>query len=126
MRINVSAFGNRLPNKIAISNTAPANCRTLQTIIQELGPGHELFERLIPSKDIWIGYKKKEITWEQFAERYESQIEFLNLRKIMRVLCNHLGVEEITLCCWESAVDEHCHRKLLFDNFHDSYMGVRK
>lgn len=126
MRINVSAFGARLPNKIAISNTAPANSRTLQTIIMELGPGHELFQRLIPDKKIWFDYKRGEITWEQFEVAYQTQIEFLNLRKIMRILCNHLGAEEITLCCWEAANDEHCHRKLLFDNFHDSYMGVRK
>jgi uncharacterized protein YeaO (DUF488 family) len=126
MRINVSAFGNRLPNKIAISNTAPPKVKTLQSIIEELGPGHELFELLIPGKDIWLDYKKRAITWKQFEVAYQAQIEFLNLRKMMRVLCNHLGAEEITLCCWESSDDEHCHRKILFDNFHDSYMGVRK
>jgi uncharacterized protein YeaO (DUF488 family) len=126
MKINTGAFGSKLPNKIAISNTAPNGVLTLQEIVETLGPGHELLLLLIPAKWLWKDYKAGKINWAEYKIAYRAQIRFVDLWTIMKVLCKHLGTAEITLCCYEAEKDEHCHRKLLFDWLPDDIQGERK
>lgn len=115
-----------MPNKIAISNTAPPGIITLQQIILELGPYHELFELLIPEKTLWLGYKNEGLDWETFTKFYKRQIRYLAVDKMLKKIAKHLGVEEITLCCYEAAADEKCHRKILFDRLPEEMQGERK
>ncbi len=126
MKVNTGAFGSKMPNKIAISNTAPDGVTTLQSLIEALGPGHELFHLLIPAKWLWKDAKAGKIDWDEYTVAYKAQIRFLDLYMIMKVLCKHLKVDEITLCCYEAEKDEHCHRKLLFDWLPEDIQGQRR
>lgn len=127
IKVNVAAFGAKMPNKIAISNTAPPGIQTLQEIVKELGE-HDVFSLLIPDKTLVKLYKAGGMTWEAFRHGYVIQVRYLNLPKIMGKLCRCYGGDdnEITLCCYEAATDEHCHRKILYDMLPEEIRGERK
>jgi uncharacterized protein YeaO (DUF488 family) len=126
LKVNTGAFGSKLPNKIAVSNTAPAGVLTLQEVIEQLGAGHELFRLLIPSVAQWKGYKDGSIDWIAFQRVYRKRIIYLDLGMIMAAIADHLNVDEITLCCYEAEKDEHCHRKLIFDYLPEDIQGARR
>lgn len=63
-----------------------------------------------PTKDILDGYKKKEITWDDYVERY---INLMNKRGDYKNFIAKFGsYNNICLLCSEPTV-EHCHRKLI-------------
>jgi uncharacterized protein YeaO (DUF488 family) len=65
-------------------------------------------EELAPTKDLLASYRRQDIAWEQFAERYEQLLR-------ERVLQNALSREDFSnsiLLCSEKE-PEKCHRTLL-------------
>jgi uncharacterized protein YeaO (DUF488 family) len=65
-------------------------------------------EDLAPTKDLLASYRRQDIAWEQFAERYEQLLR-------ERVLQNALSREDFSnsiLLCSEKE-PEKCHRTLL-------------
>ena len=65
-------------------------------------------EELAPTKDLLASYRRQDIAWEQFAERYEQLLR-------ERLLQNALSLEDFSnsiLLCSEKE-PEKCHRTLL-------------
>jgi len=122
MKINVANFSSKLPNKLSIANSMPkgVKMRTVKKLFPTLGTF------IVPSWGLVQGYRNGKLSWDAYTRIYKEQLEKVDLRKVLKKLCELAGKDEITLCCWESASDEHCHRKLLYDMLPDDIKGVRE
>ena len=122
MTINVGNFSSKLPNKLSIANSMPkgVKMRTVKKLYLQLA----MF--IVPSWGLVGGLKNGKISWEIYARIYQENLSKINLRQVMENLCALVNKDELTLCCWERADDEHCHRKLLYDMLPDDIKGVRE
>jgi uncharacterized protein YeaO (DUF488 family) len=122
MIINVANFSSKLPHKLSIANSMPKGVRLLT--VKQIFP--TLAAVIVPSWGLVSGYKEGRVSWAAYTRIYQENLARVDLRNAMRDLCIILGHEEITLCCWEGADVEECHRKLLYDALPRSYQGVRE
>jgi uncharacterized protein YeaO (DUF488 family) len=81
---------------------------------------------LVPSWGLVQGFKDKTVSWAAYTKIYQERLSSLDLSRAMKKLCTLVGSDELVLCCWEGADDEHCHRKLLYDMLPDDMKGVRE
>ena len=121
MIINVANFSTKLPHKLSIANSMPKGVRliTVKQIFPTLGA------IIVPSWGLVAGYKAGRVSWAAYTRIYQENLARVDLRSAIEKLCQMVGYEEITLCCWEGADVEECHRKLLYDALPRSYQGVR-
>lgn len=69
---------------------------------------HEV--QFAPTKDILDGYKKEQLTWEQYESKYN---ELIRKRNVIEIFKNkYCEYENILLLCSEPT-PECCHRRLL-------------
>ncbi len=64
--------------------------------------------RLAPTKEILDGYKKQEITWEEYENRFPELLE----RREVQKLFSAEELEDACLLCSEPT-PENCHRRLV-------------
>ena len=121
VKINVSAFGAKMPNKLGIANMCPPNCLTVKNL-----PEAPNLRFLVPIWTNVAAHKAGRITWAEFTLRYREQIEQIDVVGELQALAEKWNVDEITLCCFEAAADEHCHRKILYDYLPEDMRGERK
>ncbi|TET37705.1 MAG: DUF488 domain-containing protein [Planctomycetota bacterium] len=76
--------------------------------------GAEYFHlpELSPTRDLLDGYKKKEISWEEYKERF---IALLKEREAARNVDKNLFMKPCVLLCSEPEAD-HCHRRLVAEH----------
>ena len=122
IRINVANFSSKLPHKLSIANSMPKGVRLLT--VKQVFP--TLAAIIVPSWGLVAGYKAGRVSWAAYARIYGEGLQKLDLRAAMQDLCMMLGHEEITLCCWEGADVEECHRKLLYDALIPEMQGARE
>jgi len=72
------------------------------------GIGYLSHSELAPTKELLKSYRSKEITWEEFEEKYKKQIE--DSKAILGL--NKSDFEDACLLCSEETA-EKCHRRLL-------------
>lgn len=126
MLVNTAAFGSKISGtKVCIANRPPTReMPNLETLAVEMQ--NPAILNLLPLEtEVWL-VKNEEITWEEFAKRYRRRLNVVNVPKLLRRIAWHLGVDELTLCCYESEKDEHCHRKILFEYIPDEMKGNRR
>lgn len=84
--------------------------RDLEFFLEELCECKYEHEKLAaPTKDILDGYKKGNLSWEQYELEYEELIK--SRETIKDFLLKHKSDERICLLCSEPT-PEHCHRRL--------------
>ncbi len=77
-------------------------------------------EELAPTKDLLASYRKKEISWEKFAENYQGLVRD-------RALHNSLFLEDFSdsvLLCSENE-PERCHRTLLANALIEQFPSLK-
>jgi len=74
---------------------------------------------LAPTKDILDGYKKKEISWEEYEEKY---LDLLSERQAASS-CGPDELDMSCLLCSEPKADK-CHRRLLAEYFKKSHCNI--
>jgi uncharacterized protein (DUF488 family) len=81
----------------------------------------EYFHRpiLAPTKNILDAYKKKEISWEEYENRY---LDLLSERQVA-TSCGPHELNMSCLLCSEPKAD-NCHRRLLAEYFKKSYDNI--
>ena len=121
MIINVASFSSRLPNKLSIANSMPkgVQMRTVKSIFPTLAAF------IVPGWGLVSAYKDGRVSWSAYTRIYAESLQKINLGQAMKKLGSLVGHEEITLCCWEGATVEECHRKLLFDALPAEIRGER-
>ena len=62
---------------------------------------------LAPTEDILVGYRKKQITWDQYVRQYEYLLKTRGLSSILA----DIDLDGACLLCSEPAADK-CHRRL--------------
>ena len=67
---------------------------------------HQL--KFAPSKELLGGYRKKEISWDKYAEEYIGLLDGRNISREVNIVSLH----ECCLLCSEHTA-EKCHRRLL-------------
>ena len=72
------------------------------------GIGYLSHSELAPTKELLKSYRSKEITWEEFEEKYKKQIE--DSKAILGL--NKSDFKDACLLCSEETA-EKCHRRLL-------------
>lgn len=133
LKVNVAHWSSKLPNKVSIARSQP--------------PGMNLpgCSRLKPSVKLLREIKNGHISWEQYVRIFWAEfIENTNalyhpdisvedrLIELIKYYFDYhkkqfdYDLSEITLCCWEGAADEHCHRKLIYDRLPVEWRGERK
>jgi uncharacterized protein YeaO (DUF488 family) len=78
------------------------------------------YPALAPSEHLLRKWKKREITWENFESEYRKEISrsanarahLDTLREISRSVTNP-NPDFVTLLCFESEKNPHCHRHIL-------------
>lgn len=76
-----------------------------------------------PSDALLDAYRREMLTWEEFAERYRT--EMLEGRPQVLAELVHLALEHpcarLTVMCWErlDAAQPHCHRTLLVEMLYE-------
>jgi len=85
--------------------------------IGDIGYSHKL--ELAPTKDLLDKYRKKEILWDEYAEKY---VDLLRARKVE----NNLNVEELDHACLlcSEHLPEKCHRRLLAEYIRDTHPEI--
>lgn len=83
----------------------------LRFFLSRIGGVEYSVERLLaPTADILDSYRKKEISWDEYARRY---LELLSSRNVQQKL-SAMPLDRSCLLCSE-ATPEHCHRRLAAD-----------
>jgi uncharacterized protein (DUF488 family) len=72
---------------------------------------------LAPTKEILDGYKKKEITWEEYEQHFKK---LMADRKVEEILDKRLlGIPTVLLC--SEAKPDKCHRRLVSEYLRDKW-----
>jgi len=83
--------------------------------------GIEYFHRpfFAPTKDILDAYKKKDISWEEYEEKY---LDLLSEREVT----TSFGPHELNMSCFlcSEPKADNCHRRLLAEYFKKSYGNI--
>jgi uncharacterized protein YeaO (DUF488 family) len=78
------------------------------------GATHEYVSKLGPSRDLLHGFKRGEIGWDAYKQRYLQEMQEEGPREEIRRLANLAQRETVTILC--VCKDENkCHRTLLRD-----------
>lgn len=83
------------------------------------GIEYESIIELAPTKELLKSYRSKEITWEEFENKYKKQIEDSNATSKLNK--NHF--EDACLLCSEVTA-EKCHRRILAEKLNQIW-GVK-
>jgi uncharacterized protein YeaO (DUF488 family) len=75
---------------------------------------HEYVRRLGPSRDLLQGFKRGEISWDVYKERYLQEMQKEDARGEIRRLANLAQRETVTILC-VCKDESKCHRMLLRD-----------
>ena len=71
---------------------------------------------LAPSKQLLQDYKKKQITWTQYTERFTAEMDTDQASTaLLELMLKSNHGENIRLLCFEKALDRECHRFLLLE-----------
>lgn len=100
----------RFPNSQLAGFTKQNNFRYFLKELSNCAYYH--FENLAPNTEDFKQYRKKEITWEVFASRYNKKISSENSKHEIENLMFIAKNENIMLLCSEEH-HEFCHRNLL-------------
>ena len=73
---------------------------------------HEYVRRLGPSRDLLQGFKRGEISWDVYKERYLQEMQEEDARGEIRRLANLAQRETVTILC-VCKDESKCHRTLL-------------
>ncbi|HEX8534647.1 MAG TPA: DUF488 domain-containing protein [Allosphingosinicella sp.] len=84
------------------------------------GIGYSVQDVLAPTADILEAYRKKEIGWKEYADRYMTLLSVRRAEK--RVDLNSL--DHGCLLCSEATPD-HCHRRLAAEYLADTVNGLK-
>jgi len=76
---------------------------------------------LSPTKEILDGYKKKELSWEQYETSF---LALLAEREVQRTIDRQLFEVPTVLLCSEPT-PEHCHRRLVAEYLAEAWGGAR-
>ncbi len=88
-----------------------ARGKDLEFFIKELMNGKYIYlEILAPSKELLNSYKNKEITWQEYEELFNKELE--EKRKEIAKLLKRLNLDKGCLLCSEEK-PEKCHRRLV-------------
>lgn len=68
---------------------------------------------LSPSKELLWDYKKGKITWEQYVQRFNKEMDKEACRREMRKIKEMAKIHDVYLICYEKSWK--CHRFLLLD-----------
>jgi hypothetical protein len=123
LRVNTGNWSSGLANPVSVANTQPGDLPRLHI--------------LVPEWDIVRAYRAGIMDWEVYTESYSRKLARRLSEKglpgngprmrIVYVLTSaavKLGVDEITLCCWEAEDNPHCHRKLIYHWLPEVMKGV--
>lgn len=75
---------------------------------------HEYVSSLGPSRDLLHGFKRGEISWDVYKERYLQEMQEEDARAEIRRLANLAQRETVTILC-VCKDESKCHRRLLRD-----------
>ena len=75
---------------------------------------HEYVRSLGPSRDLLHGFKRGEISWDVYKERYLKEMQEEDARAEIRRLANLVQRETVTILC-VCKDESRCHRTLLRD-----------
>ena len=73
---------------------------------------HEYVRSLGPSRDLLHGFKRGEISWDVYKERYLKEMQEEDARAEIRRLANLVQRETVTILC-VCKDESKCHRTLL-------------
>ena len=140
--VNTAQLGCTLPDPVCIARSLP---RTLDIPhLKILAPSWELLKRWRDSKgsdECWSDYVRS--YWSEIATRCKrdrkiwqgaNQLLEHRLHADMRGACiayvlqsaaDRMGVNKLTLCCYERPEDQWCHRKLIYDALPKQMKGGR-
>lgn len=80
---------------------------------------YEHIPRWAPTKDILYDYKKKNITWQEYAERFSVLIAEREIEKEVQFL----NLDHACLLCSEPKSDK-CHRRLVAEYLNDKIGNI--
>jgi len=69
---------------------------------------------LAPSLNLLTFYRRKLMSWEEFASAYQGEMEYATPRAYIQSIAAGAFGETVTLLCWERDT-ERCHRFILKD-----------
>jgi uncharacterized protein (DUF488 family) len=98
-----------------------ANGRDLPFFLRELCEASYVHEPLLaPTPEILDGYRKHEISWEEYERRFRA---LLMDRQICRkVNKDFFGIPTVLLC--SEATADRCHRRLVLEHLQDCWGGL--
>ena len=81
--------------------------------------GYKHMPNLAPTKEILDAYKKKEIDWNEYVNRFSKLI-------IERKIENEIQDEELDNACLlcSEPTPEHCHRRLIAEYLKEKFGGI--
>ena len=68
---------------------------------------------LAPSSKLFNDYKSCKISWIKFEERFNKELDVVDLSEIMNIIN---GGDNVLLLCYEKS-DKFCHRRLVREKF---------
>lgn len=96
--------------------------RDLEFFLQKLCDcGYEHNIVFAPTKEILDGYKKQQISWEDYVIEYNMLLEKREVEKIFKE--KYMQFNRILLLCSEAAA-EKCHRRLLAEKLENSISDI--
>jgi uncharacterized protein (DUF488 family) len=72
-----------------------------------------------PTKDILDNYKKKNISWQEYADKYNNLL-------LERKITNDIDLNELNMACLlcSELTPDKCHRKLLSEYFKKNFNNI--
>ncbi len=142
--VNVSQFQTLFcPNQVCIARSMPQGLNIPH--LKVLAPSPELLRQWCDSdksKKSWVCYTRQ--YWDEISTRWSRNSRTYHgatngyrsdgrsvfsrsiyLAFVLRAAARTMEVNELTLCCYEKEMDEHCHRKLVFDALPEEMKGGR-
>ncbi len=96
----------RLNNKSQLSGFAKKD--DLRFFLQEIGRiSYVEATDLAPEADMLKRYQRKEISWEEYADRY---LNLISMRNVERLIDKNILIGSCLLC--SEHLPHHCHRRL--------------
>jgi uncharacterized protein YeaO (DUF488 family) len=134
VKVNVGSLWTKLPNPVSIARITPDEFPGIR--ILSLFPAGEA---LAPPMELIRAFKNRKIDWAEYCRRYEahflSTLERMGLTfnsttdalvVYINKLAEKLGVDEVTLCCWEGKKSDHCHRRWVYSKLPRTMKGAEE
>lgn len=109
----------RLNNTSQLSGFAKK--QDLRYVMKLVGISYVHDISLAPTEDILSAYKKKQLDWYEYENRY---IELLRKRKIENNISEIIQDETTCFLCSEEK-PHHCHRRLLAEYIQENKAGIK-